>query len=91
MISLGIEQAVQMDDKVAHLGVIDGRLRLGLPGGVGGRVVRVDADNLDLVEILEGVVLEIVQLAANDEMKQLPRGAIRHGSFSKVQEEPGKQ
>jgi hypothetical protein len=28
-------------------------------------------------------VLEIDQLAADDQVKQLPRGAIRHGSFPK--------
>ena len=27
-----LEQPVQMDDEIAHMGVVDGRLRLGLPG-----------------------------------------------------------
>jgi len=42
--------------------VVDGLLRLGLPGDMGGRIVGVDADDLDLIEILEDVVFEIDQL-----------------------------
>src|SRR5690242_17130527 len=80
-----IEQAMQMHDEEAHLGVIDGRLRLRPPRRIGGRVIGVEADDLDLVEILEGVVLEIGQLAADDEMKQLLRGTVWHvGSSSSV-------
>jgi hypothetical protein len=41
-----------------------------------GRIIRVEADDLDFVEILEGVVLEIEQFASDDEMEQLLRGTI---------------
>src|SRR3954452_21115862 len=56
---VGVEQAVQMDDEVAHLRVVHRALRLGPPGDMGRRIVRIDADDLDVVEILEGVVLEV--------------------------------
>ena len=73
---------MQVDDEVAHLRVVDRALRLGPPGGVSGRIVRIEPDDLDVVEILEGVVLEIDELAADDEVKQLLRGTIWHGSCS---------
>jgi hypothetical protein len=44
-----------VDDEVAHLGVVDSHLRLGLPGRVGGGIVGKHADDFDLVEVLEGV------------------------------------
>src|SRR5712672_3389464 len=48
-----IEQPVQVDDEVTHVGVVHGAVRLRPPGRVGGRVVRKDADDVDLGEILE--------------------------------------
>ena len=69
---------MEMDDEIAHLRIVDRALRLGPPGGVGGRIIRVEADDLDVVEILEDVVLEIDELAADDEVKQLLRGTIWH-------------
>jgi hypothetical protein len=45
----GIEQLVGVDDEVAHVRVVDRGLRLGLPGAVGAVVVRVGADEVDLV------------------------------------------
>ena len=71
-----------MDDEVAHLRVVDRALRLGAPGDVSGRIVRIEADDLDVVEVLEGVVLEIEQFASDDEMEQLLRGTIWHGFCS---------
>ena len=73
---LRIEQPVEVNDEVAHLGVVHGLLRFRLPGRIGGRVVRVDSDDLDFVQILEGVVLEIGQLAADHEVKQLRLGIV---------------
>ena len=86
---IGIEQPVEMDDEVAHLCIVDGLLRLCLPGGIGGGVVGIDADDVELVEILEGDVLEIDEFAADHEVKQLLRGIIWHGEtfLNKV---PGK-
>src|SRR5450631_2803741 len=68
---VGVEQAVQMDDEIPHLRVVDGLLRLAPPGRIGGGVVRVDADDIELVEILEFGRFEAVELAAEHEMKQL--------------------
>ena len=74
-----IEQPVHVNDEVAHLRVVDRRLRLGLPGRIGGGVVRKQADDLHLVEILEGDVFEVDEFATEDEVKQLLRlGTVRH-------------
>ncbi len=56
---VGIEQPVQVDDEIAHLGVVDGLLRLRLPGRIGGGIVRIDADDVELVEILEFGAVEL--------------------------------
>ena len=66
-----------MDDEIAHLRIVDGLLRLRLPGGVGGRVVRIDADDVELVEVLEFGAVEVRQLAAEDEMQQLAVRRLR--------------
>src|SRR5512144_364618 len=82
--SLGIEQSVQVNDEIAHVRVVDSLLRLCLPCDVGARIVRVDADDVDLVEILELSASELAELAAEDEVKQLRFrcGRIcRHGSI----------
>ena len=79
----GVEQAVEMHDEIAHMRVVDGLLRLGFPGDMRGRVIGIDADDLDLIEILERVVFEIDQLAADDEVKQLLRSTIWHDWFPK--------
>ena len=79
---IGVEQPVEMDDEIAHLRIVDRALGLGPPGRVRGGIVRIEADDLDVVEILEGVVLEVDKLAADDEMKQLLRGTIWHDGLS---------
>jgi hypothetical protein len=77
-----IEQPVEMDDKIAHVGVVHGVLRFGFPGRVCGRVTGEYADDFHLIEILESRVFEIGQLAAENEMEQLLLGTIWHVSFS---------
>ena len=77
-----VEQPVEVNHEVAHVGVVHGLLRLRLPGRVSGRVIRIHADDLDLVEVLEGDVFEIGQFAADDEMKQLRLGTIWHDGLS---------
>src|SRR5215471_7982564 len=74
-----IEQAMQMDDEIAHLGIVDGLLRSRFPCRIGGRVVGVDADDVELVEVFEFDIVERRELAAEDEMQQL-LGLPRHGS-----------
>src|SRR5262249_40878213 len=77
-----IQQAVEMHDEIADLGVVDGRLGLRLPRGISRRVVGKYADDVHLIEILEDIVFEVGQLAADNEMKQLLRGGVWHcGSF----------
>src|SRR4051794_5312097 len=68
---LRVEQPVQVHDEVAHVRVVDGRLRLALPGGVGGGVIRKHADDVEIGELLELVPLEARELAAEDEMQEL--------------------
>ena len=77
-----IEQPVEMDNEVAHVGVVHGLLRLRLPGRVCGGVIGLHADDIDLVEVLERDVFEVGQLTSDDEMKQLLRGTIWHAGLS---------
>src|SRR5512144_170344 len=81
--SLGIEQSMKVNDEVAHVRVVDGPLRLRLPGDIGAGIIRIDADDVDLVEILELGAAELGELAAENEVQQLwfRCGRIgRHGS-----------
>ena len=71
VVRCGIKQAVQMHDEVAHLGVVDGFARLAKPGLVRLRVVRKKSDHIQLREILEINILDVMELAAKDEMNQL--------------------
>ena len=80
-----IEQTVQMHDEIAHLSVVDRRLRLRLPGRKGARVIGKDAHDVERREILELDPVNARQLPAEDEMQELfPRSAfcrfLRHGS-----------
>src|ERR1700693_324393 len=68
---IGIEQPVQMDDEIAHLRIVHGLLRLAPPSRIGGGVIRVDADDVELVEVLEFGLVEAAQLSAEYEMEQL--------------------
>ena len=78
----GVEQPVEVNDEVPHMGIVDGLLRLRLPGRESRCVVRIHADDLDLVEILESRVFEIGQFAADDEMKQLLWRTVWHDVVS---------
>ena len=71
VVRCGIKQAVQMHDEVAHLGVVDGFPRLAKPGLVRLRVVGKKSDHIKLREILEINILDVMELAAKDEMNQL--------------------
>jgi hypothetical protein len=54
-------------------------LRLCLPGRVGRGIVRIDADDVELVEILEFGIRHAVEFAAEDEVKELlSRLGVRH-------------
>ena len=57
---------MQVNDEIAHVGIVDSLLRLGLPGDIGAGIVRKNADDVDLFEILEFASAELSQLAAKD-------------------------
>src|SRR3569832_710054 len=76
----GIEQTMQVDDEIAHVGIVDGLLRLRLPGDVSGSVIRIDADDVELGNILELRAAEVGQFTAQDQMQELFRG-IGHRFF----------
>jgi len=70
---------MHVDDEIAHMGVVDGLLRLCLPRGIGGSVVGINADDVELVEIPELNLVQIRKLATEDEVEQLPVSIlIRH-------------
>lgn len=62
---------MQVDDKVTYVGIVDSLLCPGLPGDIGAGIVRKDANDVDLVEILELAAAELGEFAAEDEVKQL--------------------
>ena len=66
-----IEQTMKMHDEVAHLCTIHGLLRLCPPRNVRLGVVRIQANDVDLVEIFEFDISDLGQLAAKYEMQQL--------------------
>src|SRR5215471_19044927 len=68
LIRIRIEQSVQVHDEVAHVSIVDGLLRLRLPGGVGGGVIGIDPDNVQLVEVSEQDAVQVGEFAAEDEM-----------------------
>ena len=76
----GIEQAMGVNDEVAHARIVDGALRRTLPGVVRRLVVRIGADEIDRSQILELGTVEMLQLAADDEVQQLAMFA--HDGFA---------
>jgi hypothetical protein len=68
MLVAGIEQAVHMDDEVTDHGVIDRPLRSGFPGIVGGLVIRVNTDDVEIADVLEFNALKIIKFTAENEV-----------------------
>src|SRR5215204_4706645 len=64
-----VEQAVQMHDEIAHMRIIDGLLRLCFPGRVGRRIIRKNADDVELAEIAEFKLVDALELAPEHEMQ----------------------
>src|ERR1700731_1420705 len=46
-VGIRIEQAMHVNDEVAHMGVVDGLLRLGLPCPISSGIVRINADDIE--------------------------------------------
>ena len=84
-----IEQPVEVNHEVTHVGVVHGLLGLRLPGSESGSVVGEHTDDVDLFEVLERDVFEIGQFAPDDEVEQLRLGTIWHDGFF-PNEVPGK-
>src|SRR3954466_11120231 len=70
-VAVGVEQPMQMHDEVTHMRVVDGLLRLGLPRGVGGGIVGIEAEHVETVEILTLMPREVGECAAKNEKRQL--------------------
>src|SRR5581483_9781878 len=74
---------MEVNDEIAHMRVVDGLLRLGLPSHIGARIVGIDADDVELVQILELGAAEFGKLAAEHQMQQLFLGWVcGHDSIS---------
>src|SRR5215510_16093302 len=80
---LRIEQPVHVYNEVAHVSVVDRLLGLRLQGRIGGRIVGIDADDVELVEIPELDIGELLEHHAKNEVEQLlERSFVRHGRSS---------
>jgi len=75
-----IEQTMQVHDEVTHLRVVDGLLSLRPPRRIGFGVIRIDTDNVDLVEILEFDTSDVSEFTAEHEVQQLLRLSFRRSS-----------
>jgi hypothetical protein len=71
-----IEQPMEVNDEIPHMGVVDSLLSFRLPGYISSRVVGKEANDFDLSEILESIVRKIGQFATDDEVQQLLLSAI---------------
>ena len=63
-----------MHDEISHLRVVDRFARLRLPGLIGLGVVWVDSHNVELLQVLEGDPIEILELAPENKMQELLAG-----------------
>jgi mRNA interferase RelE/StbE len=68
-VGLGVEKTVQVDDEIAHMRVVDGLLRRAPPGLVRCSVVRIDADDVEPIEIGELDPARILELAAEHKVQ----------------------
>src|SRR5690606_16559291 len=72
------KQAVEVDDEVAHMRVIDRLLRLGAPYRLRLGVVRIDADNVERLQIRELDLVRRRQFASEYEVEKLSLFLLRH-------------
>lgn len=68
---LRIEQAMQMDDEITHVSVVDSLLCLGLPSRQRARIVGIHADDIEFVEVTELDFFEVFQFTTEDEVQEL--------------------
>jgi len=66
-----VEQAVQVDDEVAHLRVVHRLLCAPFPDRMSGGVIGINADDVELRQILEREVFDARQLAPENKVQEL--------------------
>jgi len=66
-----VEEAVHVNDKIAHMRIIDGGSGSAAPSGIRFRIAGVDTDDVKLVGIDELGRIGAHQLPAENEVKQL--------------------
>src|ERR1700742_1618939 len=66
-----LEQPMQMDNEIARLRAVDRRLRLGAPGALGARVIREEADDVELRGITKFMAPKRLQFAAEHQVQAL--------------------
>jgi len=66
-----------VDDEVAHMGVVHGRLSPRPPSPVRLLIAGIGADEIDLGEVAELDAGDVFELATDDEVEQL---LVRHGA-----------
>ena len=74
-VNSGFQQAMQVNDDVFLVGVIDRRVALTAPGFVGQLVVGKDPDDLEMVEVNKIHSARIFYFAAENEVEELRHGA----------------
>jgi hypothetical protein len=73
-----------MNNKVAHGSVVDRPLGRAFPGRIGCRIVGEDPNNVEAIEIAEGMALECFEFATKNEMQQLFAGSTSLGRHAKA-------
>ena len=74
-VQLRLEQAVEVDDDIFHLGVVDGALGVAAPGVERAGIIGKEADEVDRGEV-EVEALRILDPAAEDEMELAHGGVV---------------
>lgn len=75
-----VHQAVAVDDEVAGVSVVYGHLALGAPRPLGLGVVWVEAEDVDLREVLQMGTLRVDHVAADHEVQDLPGHQVVNGA-----------
>ena len=75
-----VQQPMHVDDEIAHMRIVHRQLRLRLPCRKRRRIIRIDSDNIEIVQVAELDVRERRQFAAENEVKALFRvNGFSHG------------
>lgn len=60
-----------MNNEIAHMRIVNAALSGIPPGTEGLRIIRIDADDVERLQVFEFDLIELRQFAAENEMKQL--------------------